>query len=210
MIVRHNSGVSNMNGGQGRTVRIISGAKRGSKIQFPDLPGLRPSGDRIRETLFAWLQFSLPGCACLDMFSGSGALGFEAASRGADRVVMIEKHRKASDALQENAVRLKLDAVEILTADALSHSLYTTSLAASQFNLVFIDPPFAEHLHSRAVDCLLQKKLLLPDAWVYLEVGKRSGQVEVPADWQLYREKVAGEVRMQLFHVSGTDGLEAG
>lgn len=185
--------------GKRQTVRIISGSKRGSKIQFPEVSGLRPSGDRIRETLFAWLQTSITRSTCLDMFAGSGALGFEAASRGAGSVVMVEKNRTATAALQENATRLKFDDIEIITADALSAALYETRLAKHQFDLVFIDPPFAENLHNKALECVEQHISLAPEARVYIETGKRDADLEVPAHWQQYREKVAGEVRMQLY-----------
>ena len=131
---------------QRSSVRIISGSKRGSKIRFQTAPGLRPSGDRIRETLFAWLQTSIAGSQCLDMFAGSGALGFEAASRGADRVVMLEKNKSAARSLKENADRLRFDNVDILAADALTRDTYEVRLAGEQFDVVFIDPVSYTHL----------------------------------------------------------------
>jgi len=157
-------------------VRIISGSKRGSKIKFPAVRGLRPSGDRIRETLFAWLQTSVAGSQCLDMFAGSGALGFEAASRGADRVVMIEKNRSAAESLKENIERLQFDNVDIVAADALARSTYELKPAMHQL-----------------------QKLLKPDALVYVETGKKCNSLEVPVHWQLFREKVAGEVQIHLY-----------
>lgn len=184
-----------------RTVRIISGTRKGSKLQFPDVAGLRPSGDRIRETLLAWLQSSVAESSCLDMFAGSGAIGFEAASRGAARVVMIEKNRFASEAIKKNADRLAFDNVEVITADALSETVYKNQLNQQQFNLVFIDPPFSENLHARAIECVLRCEILTREAWVYIEAGKRTEATPVPADWELHREKVAGDVRMQLYRV---------
>ena len=184
-----------------RNVRIISGTSRGSKIHFPDLPGLRPSGDRIRETLFSWLQPSIAGYRCLDMFAGSGALGFEAVSRGAAHVIMIEKNQTACAALQDNASRLRFDKIDIIAADVLNQTLYNQRLDRHQFNLVFIDPPFADNLHAQAIECVIDNGLLLPDGLVYLETGKRSQAASVPANWQLHREKVAGEVRMQLYRM---------
>jgi len=161
--------------------------------------GLRPSGDRIRETLFAWLQTSVAGSQCLDMFAGSGALGFEAASRGADRVVMIEKNRSAAESLKENIERLQFDNVDIVAADALAGSTYELKPAMHQFDLLFIDPPFAENLHQSAIDRIQQQKLLKPDALVYVETGKKCNSLEVPVHWQLFREKVAGEVQIHLY-----------
>lgn len=182
------------------SVRIIAGSRKGSKIQFPETPGLRPSGDRIRETLFAWLQLSIENSHCLDMFAGSGALGFEAASRGAARAVMIEKSRTAVDALNDNAARLGFECVEVVAADALTDGLYSGQLA-QQFDLVFIDPPFAEQLHANAVECVTRNNILRPEARVYIESRKRDGKLQVPEGWELHREKIAGEVRMQLYHV---------
>ena len=163
------------------------------------MPGLRPSGDRVRETLFSWLQTSIAGSRCLDMFAGSGALGFEAASRSAARVAMIEKNRNAAKALQENADRLQFDNVDVLAADALVGDTFKLKLAARQFDLLFVDPPFSENLHQTAIDLVQQQQLLTPDALVYVESGKRADTLQVPDHWQLFREKVAGEVRMQLY-----------
>jgi len=160
---------------------------------------LRPSGDRIRETLFAWLQTSVAGSQCLDMFAGSGALGFEAASRGADCVVMLEKHRIAAQDLKENAERLRFDNVNIFAADALTSDTYESKFANHQFDVVFIDPPFAENLHQMAIDLLQQQQLLKSEALVYIETSKRGDIPQVPEHWQLFREKVAGEVRIQLY-----------
>jgi len=184
---------------QRSSVRIISGSKRGSKIQFQTAPGLRPSGDRIRETLFAWLQTSIAGSQCLDMFAGSGALGFEAASRGAGRIVMLEKNKSAARSLKENADRLQFDNVDIFATDALTRDTYEVQLAGEQFDVVFIDPPFSEDFHQLAIDLARQQQLLKPDALVYVETGKKGDNLQVPKHWQLFREKVAGEVRIQLY-----------
>lgn len=182
-----------------RTVRIISGSRKGSRIHFPEVPGLRPTGDRIRETLFAWLQPSIVDCSCLDMFAGSGALGFEAASRGAARTVMIEKNPSVVKALNENAGRLGFTTIEVIASDALIDQPYKNQ--QEQFNLVLIDPPFSDNLHADAIACVLRNNILTHDAWVYLESGKRDENIPVPENWELHREKVAGEVRMQLYRV---------
>jgi len=119
-------------------VRIIGGQYRRRLLEFPDSAGLRPTPDRVRETLFNWLGQDLPGWACLDLFAGSGALGFEAASRGAGRVVMVERDPRAIGALEKNRVTLGAGQVDILRADALAW------LANSRetFDLIFVDPPF--------------------------------------------------------------------
>ncbi len=199
-----------------RAVRIISGSRKGSKIHFPEVPGLRPTGDRIRETLFAWLQPSIVDCSCLDMFAGSGALGFEAASRGAARTVMIEKNPAAVEALNENAARLGFSTIEVIASDALTDLPYKKQLSQSeshqgqssqgqsslrQFNLVLIDPPFSDNLHADAIACVLRNNILTHDAWVYLESSKRDEKIPVPENWELHREKVAGEIRMLLYRV---------
>lgn len=184
---------------QRRNVRIISGKLRGSKLAFPEVSGLRPSGDRVRETLFAWLQTSIVDCRCLDMFAGSGALGFEAVSRGARRVVMLEKNKRASTALVDNAERLRLDNVEILNVDATLDDLYKQPWSAKPFGIVFIDPPFADNMHQTAIDCVSRHQLLAPGGSVYLETARRSDAPQVPEHWELHREKFAGEVRLQLY-----------
>ncbi len=185
-----------------RKVRIISGSNRGSRIEFPDVAGLRPTTDRVRETLFSWLQIPISGSSCLDMFAGSGALGFEAASRGAKSVVMIERHRTAAATLKSNTQKLKFNNIEIICTDAVSNAIYQSRLAGQQFDLVFVDPPFADALHQKAIDCLSCHQLLRPEALVYVEASKKTAAPEVPESWQLHRQKFAGEVRMQLYRTA--------
>jgi 16S rRNA (guanine966-N2)-methyltransferase len=124
------------------SVRIIGGACRSRVLHFPDRPGLRPTPDRVRETLFNWLGQRLDGLVCLDAFAGSGALGFEAASRGAARVVMLEQERGAFDALLKNAQALGLAGVEVLRRDAQSYM----ASARETYDLIFLDPPFTDTL----------------------------------------------------------------
>ncbi|MCU0973474.1 MAG: 16S rRNA (guanine(966)-N(2))-methyltransferase RsmD, partial [Burkholderiales bacterium] len=123
-------------------VRIIGGAWRRRFVHFPAVEGLRPSPDRVRETLFNWLGHDLTGLACLDLYAGSGALGFEAASRGAARVLMVERDRVVARALRENAARLAATQVEVVQADALAHLRHDTRM----YDVVFLDPPFSEDL----------------------------------------------------------------
>lgn len=182
------------------SVRIISGSKRGSKIHFESEPGLRPSGDRVRELLFSWLQTSVVGCTCLDMFAGSGALGFEASSRGAAMVCMLEMNRSVVTTLNENIDRLRFDNITVLAADALQAATYQLlPNNDSQFDLIFIDPPFADGLHQSAIELVQHQQLLRPGGFVYVETARRAGELIVPAAWELHREKIAGDVQVRLY-----------
>jgi len=170
-------------------LRIIGGLWRSRKIRFADRPGLRPTSDRVRETLFNWLGQDLTGRECLDLFAGSGALGFEAASRGARRVVMVEKDAAALRALQSNKELLKAGAVEVLRADALEFLQHHPL----SYDVVFLDPPFAE-------DCWTQLLKLLPrclksGALVYCE---RAEALDAGPGWSMIKAGRAGQVSYQL------------
>lgn len=150
--------------------------------------------------LFAWLQTSIAGSTCLDMFAGSGALGFEAASRGASDVVMLERERTVVSALQQNKDRLLFDNVTIVNADALASSTYKTApLSGLQFDVIFVDPPFAQNMHLQALETIIESRLLQAQGIVYLETGSRAGDVRIPDNWLLQREKTAGDVRVQMY-----------
>lgn len=182
-------------------VRIIAGSLRGRQVNFPDHDGLRPTGDRLRESLFSWLHESLPGAHCLDLFAGSGVLGFEAISRGAASVVLAEKSTTVCRALRANAQLLGIDNIEIECADSTRMSALQNLRRGAPFDIVFIDPPFSAGLHQITVDALQQAQVLADQAIVSVESGKRNPSVQVPQRWNLQREKVAGEVRLQLFRV---------
>ena len=172
------------------SVRIIGGEWRRRVLRFPDSEGLRPTPDRVRETLFNWLGQDLDGWHCLDLFAGSGALGFEAASRGAARVVMIEHGPKVMAALQQNAELLKASGVlEIKRADALQY-LSSTSL---KFDLIFLDPPYHKGWIPRLEPLLA--KVLKEDAAVYVEAEH---EIEALGDWRTVRHGKAGEVHFHL------------
>ncbi len=145
------------------SVRIIGGQYRGRVLHFPDAPGLRPTPDRVRETLFNWLGQRLDGLVCLDAFAGSGALGFEAASRGATRVVLLEQERGAHEALLKNAQALAISGVEILRRDARSH----LASSSDSYDLIFLDPPFAGDL--LPIILPLAATRLAPDGRIYAE-----------------------------------------
>ena len=180
-------------------VRIIAGQWRGRQLAFPDVKGLRPSGDRVRETLFNWLQLELPETRCLDLFAGSGALGYEAASRYAASVVMIEQNRETYYALQRNRENLAATSVNLIHQDALSW--LTTHTSPSQpFDLVFLDPPFDSTLLNEAIQALETGSWLASEALVYTECAV--GQpVNTPTEghWELYRQRTFGEVDSRLY-----------
>lgn len=182
-------------------VRIIGGRLRGSRLRFPAVPGLRPSADRMRETLFNWLMHETAGRACLDLFAGSGALGFEAASRGAEPVLLIERDPAAAAALRANAQRLDV-ALDVLAGDALA---WLRRPAAQRYGLVFVDPPFAAGLQAAVVELLPPH--LAPRAFVYIEAAPGPAP-PVPADWRLHRELATRHAHGRLYirEQAGADG----
>lgn len=173
-------------------VRVIGGAWRSRVITFPDQPDLRPTPDRVRETLFNWLGQDLTGLRCLDLFAGSGALGFEAASRGAQQVTMIERERAAHAALETNRKLLDAAQVEIVRADALDFLRGKRDV----YDVVFLDPPFASvagGLWDILFECLAPR--LTGDARVYCESGE---PLAAPAGWTVHKHGRAGQVHYQL------------
>ncbi|MBV8467307.1 MAG: 16S rRNA (guanine(966)-N(2))-methyltransferase RsmD [Burkholderiales bacterium] len=173
---------------QNNQLRIVGGEFRRRVLSFPDGEGLRPTPDRVRETLFNWLGQELPGWSCLDLFAGSGALGFEAASRGAKRVVMVEQARPAVAALKQNKELLKASAVDVVAGDALAW----LGRCAERFDLVMLDPPFASDFLPRVLAQLAP--VLSEDAYVYIETGNWPDL----AGWTVLREGKAGVVRYGL------------
>ena len=170
-------------------VRIVGGQWRSRRVVFPARSGLRPTPDRVRETLFNWLGQDLTGRSCLDLFAGSGALGFEAASRGASRVVMVEHDRATFRALQASRAALAADAVELRRADALEF----LRTAADRYDVVFVDPPFTAGYLPRLWALLPQH--MEPDALVYCESAARPA---APEGWETWKEGRAGRVVYQL------------
>jgi 16S rRNA (guanine966-N2)-methyltransferase len=196
-----------MSGSRNRTekrcqVRIIGGRWRGRKLTFTPADGLRPTGDRIRETLFNWLAANIDGARCADLFAGSGALGLEALSRGAGHcdfvdssnaaLAQVENHLKALEALGKGSCH-PASAQRFL------------QVAAAPYNIVFIDPPFERQLVEPVCKALAQRQLLCHDALVYVETGATQPTPKVPPDWNLHREKVSGEVAYRLFRVGRTE-----
>ncbi len=164
-------------------IRIIGGHWRGTRLPVPDLPGLRPTPDRVRETLFNWLAPHLPGSACLDLFAGSGALGLEAASRGAARSVLVERERQAAQALRDAVHRLQAQArVEIVHGDALA---WLAAADGRRFDIAFVDPPFAQALWQPALDALAPR--LAAQCLLYVETPPGTDLI-LPPGLQPFRE----------------------
>lgn len=209
---------ANRRGGR-QSLRIIGGVWRGRRISFPELPGLRPTGDRIRETLFNWLQPWVLGEDCLDLFAGSGACGFEALSRGASSAVFVEAAREAADAIEEN--------LQVLAtapgyqgrgrvARMRAEQWLLSQAGESRFGLVFVDPPFVEGDQTLLLECchLLESRgMLKPHARIYLESGApfvvsatdtsgaptTAAPNALPANWRPLRQQRAGAVYFGLF-----------
>ncbi|TDR40458.1 16S rRNA m(2)G-966 methyltransferase [Tahibacter aquaticus] len=175
-------------------IRIIGGHLRNSRLAVPDLPGLRPTPERVRETLFNWLNAYVGGARCLDLFAGTGALGMEALSRGAAEVVFVERDAGAAAALRDNLLRLKQARGRVANDDALGWLRRETST----FDLVFLDPPFAAGLWAEAANLLQQRGLLAPAALIYVE-SPADIEPPLPADWLLHRQGRSGEVRHVLY-----------
>ncbi|HET7649464.1 MAG TPA: 16S rRNA (guanine(966)-N(2))-methyltransferase RsmD [Gammaproteobacteria bacterium] len=190
--------MSNPGRGYRNEFRIIGGNWRRRRLPFPPLPGIRPSPDRVRETLFNWLQGWLPGARCLDLFAGSGALGLEALSRGAASCVFVDQERAAIDALRAHVATLQAHGAGLIQADAMVY----LSGSAQAFDLVFLDPPFASDLLPRVLARLSTDGWLAPGARVYMECP--AGHMPVlPAGWVMLRESRAGNVAYGLA-ASGT------
>lgn len=175
-------------------VRIIGGEWRSRRIRFPAVPGLRPTPDRIRETLFNWLQGEIEGVRCLDLYAGSGALGFEAASRGAARVVEVERDSRVCTALRQNCATLDAHQIEVVQADV---SRFLTG-PASMFQMVFLDPPFRRGFVPPSCELLDQRGWLADKAWIYLEAEAELRLDRLPARWSMIRSNKAGDVGYHL------------
>jgi 16S rRNA (guanine966-N2)-methyltransferase len=181
-----------MTSGRNR-VRIIGGQWRSRVLRFPAAAPLRPTPDRVRETLFNWLGQRLDGLRCLDLFAGSGALGFEALSRGAASVVLVEKDREVARALQASAQALDAKGAEVVVGDAFD---YLQRAPRGSFDVAFVDPPYASGLASVAMDKL--PAVLAPGARVYLETADAPQPGE---RWRVLRAERAGAVRYGLYEL---------
>ncbi|AKJ27732.1 16S rRNA (guanine(966)-N(2))-methyltransferase RsmD [Caldimonas brevitalea] len=183
-----------------REVRIIGGQWKRTKLAVLDKPGLRPTLDRVRETLFNWLGQDLTGWRCLDAFAGTGALGFEAASRGAAEVVLLDSDPELVRRLKDVQARLKADTVRVETADALR---WMRSAAPARFDLVLLDPPFSAQVFEAARQAAV--RLVRPEGWLYLEADAAPDPARFePLGLTLYRHARAGAVHFSLLQVRAT------
>jgi 16S rRNA (guanine966-N2)-methyltransferase len=187
-------GKSPARGAQSRVIRIIGGTWRGRRFRFADVPDIRPTPDRVRETLFNWLGPRIVGARCLDLFAGSGALGLEALSRGATSVVFVEQNALAARTITELLTELKAESARVERDDAFRF----LQCPATPFDIVFLDPPFAAGVLSTAAERLEHGGWLVPDARIYVESAAREGLPTLPVNWQALRAKQAGEVGYHL------------
>ena len=176
-------------------LRIIAGSWRGRKLAVLDLEGLRPTPDRVRETVFNWLQSHLGQSRCLDLFAGTGALGLEAASRGAEHVSLVELNSKAAMQLRTHCQTLSAEQCEV-------HNQAATDFLnqnQQQYDIVFIDPPYQSDYWSEVAEQLIATGSLADDALIYLEYPTQLNKPVLPTQWQLIKEKKAGAVNYCLF-----------
>ncbi|MEZ7188037.1 16S rRNA (guanine(966)-N(2))-methyltransferase RsmD [Pseudoalteromonas sp. bablab_jr010] len=178
-------------------IRIISGQFRGRKLPVKDVQGLRPTTDRIKETVFNWLMQDTRGAAVLDCFAGSGGLGFEALSRFADHAVFFELDKSAASQLKENISTLKLDNAVVKQGNSLS--LLEQNTQNEQFDLIFVDPPFRQNLAEKSCFLLEKNNWLSAQALIYVEVESELSDLSSPDNWMLLKEKTAGQVICRLY-----------
>ncbi|GAA0208776.1 16S rRNA (guanine(966)-N(2))-methyltransferase RsmD [Kangiella japonica] len=191
----NNRGASKSNNKSGQ-FRVIGGQWKGRKLKFFEVEGLRPSLDRIRETLFNWLQSEIRGARCLDLFAGSGAIGIEALSRGASSVDFVELNKKAARQLESNIGLLQADDGNLHHQDAKQF----LSQEHQPYDIVFLDPPFHKGLAQEIVGQLAQTNLLAEGALVYLEI-EQNLEVDIPDNWELLKDKQAGQLQYRLYRV---------
>ncbi|MDH3981259.1 MAG: 16S rRNA (guanine(966)-N(2))-methyltransferase RsmD [Gammaproteobacteria bacterium] len=174
-------------------LRIIAGRWRGRKLAFAPVPGLRPTPDRVRETLFNWLGPVIAGTRCLDLYAGSGALGLEAASRGAAEVLLVDSNTSVTGILRQQLQRLDAGQVRVLQADATAY----LRGQAQPYDIVFLDPPFREGHLDGIIRQLEDGGWLSADAWVYIE-AERQQLPDLPPNWTVHRHRTAGQVAYYL------------
>jgi 16S rRNA (guanine966-N2)-methyltransferase len=179
-------------------LRIVGGRWRGRRLPVLAQPGLRPTTDRVRETLFNWVAPWIEGSRCLDCFAGSGALGLEAASRGAREVVMLERSASAVRGLQANVAALSAGQVSVFRGDALE---WLATTRVRPFDLCFVDPPFASELLAPTLAQLVGRGWIAGDGMIYVESAKDEPLPPLPDSWEWYRSKVAGQVRYGLLRI---------
>ncbi len=178
------------------SIRIISGQYRGRKIQVYDAEGLRPTTDRVKETLFNWLQCDITGSRCLDLFSGTGSLSFEALSRYAGSVTMVELNKKSAELIRENLRLLNISNAELIVGDAVKFAQKRNT--REPYNIVFLDPPFRKGFLSKIAELLNNNAFLCNNALIYVEQEVEL-TTELPENWTLLKSKKAGQVSFNLY-----------
>ncbi len=184
---------SHTGGGQ---LRIIAGEWRSRKLPVAKVPGLRPTSDRVRETVFNWLAMITPRAKVLDVFSGTGALSMEALSRGASSATLLEKSPVAARTLKSNLALLKAEHAKVVETDSLN---WLNQTAETSFDLIFLDPPFRMNLLEPACQLLESNGYLNENSHIYIEVEKELNPLPVPENWQLEKSKTAGQVSFSLW-----------
>lgn len=177
-------------------LRIIGGDLRSRRVPFAAVPGLRPTPARVRETLFNWLRAEIRGARCLDLFAGSGALGFEAVSRGAAALTQVDSSHTVCTTLRRNAVTFGLTQVQVIHSDVLR---LLRQPPVQTYDVVFLDPPFHREFVTAVCQALEAMGWLNPTAHIYVEAETHWNAAAVPPLWQLYREGVAGAVAFRLY-----------
>lgn len=175
-------------------LRIIGGRWRGRRLDIAESEGLRPTPDRVRETLFNWLQPYIDGAQCLDLFAGTGALCLEALSRGAGRVVMVEKAPAVAEALRGHVKLLEAQNAEVVLADAAEY----LNQPPQPFDIIFLDPPFKSDLIARCAELVEGRGWIKPGGLIYIEAPSQVEALSIPATWELLRSKKAGQVGYHL------------
>jgi len=181
-------------------LRIVAGKWRSRLLDIAEVPGLRPTSERIRETLFNWLSPSIQGARCLDLFAGTGALGFEALSRGAAQVVFVDSSRRAIRAIENSVKTLDAAGAMVHSGDAED---YLRTARRESFDIVFLDPPFADDRLQDVCRLIDERGLLAPGGRIYLEQDRARPGIELPARWRLLKDKTAGNVRYMLAAADG-------
>lgn len=181
-------------------VRVIAGLWRGRKLSVLNAEGLRPTTDRVKETLFNWLMMDVANARCLDCFAGSGSLGIEALSRQAQAVVFLEKFANAAQQLKKNLASLKTDKGTVINTDTLTYLSQKNS--TEPFEIIFIDPPFHHNFVPQVLTLLQQNNWLAENALIYVETEKNHPSLLLAKNWQVIKEKSAGMVTSRLIQVN--------
>ncbi len=179
-------------------VRITSGEWKNRNLEVPDIDGLRPTSERVRETLFNWLMPSIHKSVCLDLFAGSGSLGFEALSRGAKHCTFVEKSKLAFSQIKTTRTSLNALNSEVHNCDAID---FLSSVHNHNFNLVFLDPPFSDDYLISSIESIHEYQLVSSGGYIYIEFNKNNDLSDLPDNWSVIRKKIYGNVCFILIEV---------